>query len=154
MKGSYFGFGIPQQQVNTDARWKNTFIVLFFTLFAQRLPNYSFNDSFFQTPNLQWLVRLVSFWFHQACNAWKQRLWAQCCFVYSVTGERHLVAKNELAFSFRPTWKDHKWAGTMLMLHVDFNIKRLGIRFKNNSFQWFRVDSFFWETISLNTEHF
>ncbi len=67
---------------------------------------------------------------------------------------RHLVAKNELAFSFRPTWKDHKCACTMLMLHVDLNIKRLGIRFKNDSFQWFRVDSFFWETISLYTVHF
>ncbi len=37
---------------------------LFFTLLAQRLPNDSLNDSFFQTPplhdaNLQWLVRLV-----------------------------------------------------------------------------------------------
>ncbi len=30
-----------------------------------------------------------------------------------------------------------------LMFHVDVNMKRLGIRFKNDSFQWFRVDSFF-----------
>ncbi len=28
MKGSYFGFGSPQQQVDIHARSKNTFIVL------------------------------------------------------------------------------------------------------------------------------
>ncbi len=31
---------------------------------------------------------------------------------------------------------------------------RLVIRFKNDSFQWFRFDSFFWETITLYTLHF
>ncbi len=30
----------------------------------------------------------------------------------------------------------------------------LGIGFKNDSFQWFRVDSFFWETITLYTVRF
>ncbi len=48
MKGSYFGFGSPQQQVDKHA--KNTFIVLLFafifTLIAQGLPTDSFNDSF------------------------------------------------------------------------------------------------------------
>ncbi len=45
----------------------------------------------------------------------------------------------------------------MLMFHVNMklmfqvNMKRIGIRFKNNLFQWFRVDSFFWETITLYT---
>ncbi len=46
-------------------------------------------------------------------------LWTQCCFVYSVAGEtailqlqkRHLVAKNEFAFSFRPTSKDQQVGG-------------------------------------------
>ncbi len=56
MKGSYFGFGSPQQQVDMHARSKNTFIVLkyafIFTLLAQQLPNDSLNDSFFQTPPL------------------------------------------------------------------------------------------------------
>ncbi len=42
----------------------------------------------------------------------------------------------------------------MLIFHVDVNMKRLGISFKNDSFQWFRVDSFFWETIILYTVHF
>ncbi len=50
--------------------------------------------------------------------------------------------------------KTNNWAGNMLMFHIDVNMKRLGIRFKNDSFQWFRVDSFFWETITLYTEHF
>ncbi len=83
-------------------------------------------------------------------------------FVYSVTGEtailplqkRHLVTKNELAFSFRPRRKDQQVGGNMLMFHVDVNMKRLGIRFKNDSFQWFRVDCFFWETITLYMVHF
>ncbi len=101
------------------------------------------------------------------CSDWSD--WSieflQCCFVYNVTREtailllqkQHLVAKNELAFSFRPTWKSSfprsARATSMLMFHVDVNMKRLGIRFKNDSFQWFRVDSFFWETITLYTVH-
>ncbi len=40
------------------------------------------------------------------------------------------------------------------MFDVDVNMKRLGIRFKNDSFQWFRVDSFYWETVTLYTMHF
>ncbi len=72
MKGSYFGFGSPQKQVDMHARSKNTFIVLqyafIFTLFAQRLPNDSLKDSFFQTPplrdaNLWWLVHWSYFHF-------------------------------------------------------------------------------------------
>ncbi len=48
MKGSYFGFGSPQQQVDMHAIIYN--MHLFLPCFAQRLPNDSFNDSFFQTP--------------------------------------------------------------------------------------------------------
>ncbi len=68
MKGSYFGFGSPQQQVDMHARSKTLSLsynmYFFFTLFAQRLPNDSFNDSFFQTPpvrdaNLLWLVDFI-----------------------------------------------------------------------------------------------
>ncbi len=50
--------------------------------------------------------------------------------------------------------KTNKSAGNMLMFHFDINIERLEIHFKNDSFQWFRVNSFFWETITLNTVHF
>ncbi len=60
-------------------------------------------------------------------------------FVYCVTGETAvlpcLVTKNELAFSFRPRRKDQQVGGNMLMFHVDVNMERLGIRFKNDSFQ-------------------
>ncbi len=47
----------------------------------------------------------------------------------------HLVAKNEVAFSFRPTENTNKWAGNMPMFHVDINMKQLGICFKNDLFQ-------------------
>ncbi len=50
--------------------------------------------------------------------------------------------------------KDQQLGGQYLMFHVDVNMKRLEIRFKNDSFQWFRVDSFFWETVTLYTVHF
>ncbi len=85
MKGSYFGFGSPQQQVDMHARSQNTFIVLYYAFICE---------------------------------------------------------------------KTNMWADNMLMFHVDVNMKRLGIRFKNDSFQWFRVDSFFWETITLYMVHF
>ncbi len=68
--------------------------------------------------------------------------------------KQHLVAKNELAFSFRLTWireKTNKRTGIKLMFHVDVNMKKLGIPFINDSFQWFRVDSLFLETITLYT---
>ncbi len=42
----------------------------------------------------------------------------------------------------------------MLMFHVDVNMIFLGIRFKNDLFQCFRVESLFWETIALYTVHF
>ncbi len=42
--------------------------------------------------------------------------------------------------------KDQQVGGNMLMFDIDVNI---GIGFKNDSFQWFRVDSFFWEMITL-----
>ncbi len=37
---------------------------------------------------------------------------------------------------------------------VHVNMKLFGIRFKKNLFQWFRVDSFFWETITVYTNNF
>ncbi len=100
MKGLYFGFGSPQQQADMHARSKNTFTVhSFITLLAQRLPNDSLNDSFFQTPhlrdtNLRWLVDLSHFHFIMPVMQCliKQHLWAQCCFVYSVTGETYFTA--------------------------------------------------------------
>ncbi len=49
--GSYFGFGSPQQQADMQKTFHCQYAFIF-TLFAQRLPNDSFNDSFFQTPTL------------------------------------------------------------------------------------------------------
>ncbi len=57
--------------------------------------------------------------------------------LYLSLQKQHLVAKNELEFSFRPTQKDQQV-----------------LSFKIDLFQWFRVDYFFWETITLYTEHF
>ncbi len=81
-ESSYFGFGSPQQQVDMHARSKKHFhclkICIYFFLFCSRLPNGSFNDSFFQTPplrdsNLRWLV-----W-------WPSLLWLVFCVRMSIT---------------------------------------------------------------------
>ncbi len=67
-----------------------------------------------------WSDWSISFPFHHACNAWYSR---QCCFVYSRYRETailplqklHLVAKNEVAFSFRriyPHSADHSLFST------------------------------------------
>ncbi len=166
MKGLYFGFGSPQQQSCMQGQKTLSLsytMHTFFTLLAQRLPNDSLNDSFFQTPhlrdaNLRWLVDLSHFHFIMPVMQCliKQHLWAQCCFVYSVTGETYFTApkaapsgKEWISFFIQTNGeKTNKWAGDMLMM------KRLGIRFKNDLFQWFRVDSFLWETITSHTVHF
>ncbi len=101
-------------------------ICIYFYLFVQRLPN----NSFFQTPP-------VIGWVHL-----KQCLWAFTAPKASPSGKEWICIFI------------HKWAGNMLMFHDDINMKRLGTRFKNDSIQWFRVDSFFWETITLYTVHF
>ncbi len=139
MKGSYFGFGSPQQQVDMHARSKNTLfsiIVFICTLLAQRLPS----NSFFQTPslrdaNLLWLVSSSS----QVSPVIliKQCLWAQCCFalpgkpICVPLQKRHLVAKNEFAFSLRPKWKDQQVRGNMLMLT---SMNGLGLVLKTSRF--------------------
>ncbi len=118
MKGSYFGFGSPQQQVGMHARSKNTFIVLqyafIFTLFAQWLPSDSLNDSFLQTPplcdaNLWWLVDFIlpvmpdKAAFVRAVLLCVQRYRGKPLFLPL---QKHLVTKNDFAFSFRPMRKD------------------------------------------------
>ncbi len=60
MKGSYFGFRSPQQQVDMHAGSKNTFIVNMHLFLLYLLKDsQTLNDTFFQTPslrdaNLQW----------------------------------------------------------------------------------------------------
>ncbi len=68
MKGSHFGFGSPQQQVDMHARSKNTFIVYKMHLFLPYLLvsktirltiHFSKHPPILRDANLQWLVRLV-----------------------------------------------------------------------------------------------
>ncbi len=58
-----------------------------------------------------------------------QRYRGNCYFTLQ---KLHLVAKNVFAFSFRPKRKDQVGRRQH---------EQLGTRFKNDSFQWFRVDS-------------
>ncbi len=51
-------------------------------------------------------------------------------------------------------FKHNFTTAVMGLMATNSNMKLLGIRFKNDSFQWFRADSFFWETITLYTVHF
>ncbi len=85
----------------------------------------------FPNPSFVWCQSAVIGWFNL-----KQCLW-QCCCVTAIMGKQlvltlqklHLVANNEFAFSFRPTPKlsfPNKWAGNMLMVHVDVDMKWLG----------------------------
>ncbi len=62
---------------------------------------------------------------------------------------------REGRFKFSRVCARNKWAGiNMLMFHVDITLKQLKIRFKNDSFSWLGVNSFFWKTITLYTVHF
>ncbi len=65
-----------------------------------------------------------------------------------------MFIQTNAKIKFSQVCRRNKWAGNMLMFHVNVNMKRLGIRYKNDSFQWFRVDSLFWETITLYMVHF
>ncbi len=139
--------GVPNNKL-TCMQGQKTLVLKYafiFTLLAQRLPNDSLNDSFFQTPPFG--LRL-SDWSHfhvimpvtpdkaafvSAVLICVQRYQGNPLF--SPLQKWHLVAKNEFAFSFRTKQKTNKWAGNMLMFHVDLNMKRLGIRFKNDLFQ-------------------
>ncbi len=127
MKGSYFGFGSHRQQVHMHARSKNTSLSYNVHLFSP----YLLNDSrtihsmiHFSKPLL--CVTLICgdwsdwFYFHSISPVMpdKAAFVRAVLFVYSVTGEtailplqkRHLVTKNELAFSFRPRRKDQQYA--------------------------------------------
>ncbi len=60
---------------------------------------------------------------------WSISFKAELSVVYSVTGETAIVNAPKAA----P--RGNKWAGNMLMFHDDVKLKRLKIRFKNDSFQ-------------------
>ncbi len=99
-----------------------SYMHLFFTLFAQRLPNDSFNYSFFQTPplrdaNLWWLVDWSHFHLISPVMPDKAVFVSSAVLCTVLPGKQifllqkwHLVAKNEFAFSFRPMQKTNKWA--------------------------------------------
>ncbi len=117
MKGSYFGFGSPQQQVGMHARSKNTFIVLqyafIFTLFAQWLQAIRSTIHFYKP--LLCVTLICGDWSILSC-LWcliKQRLWGQCCFVYSVTGETAI-------FTAPKAPSDKEW----LCIFIQTNAKR------------------------------
>ncbi len=141
MKGSYFGFGSPQEQGGHACKVKKHFhfliICIYFYLTCSTTPKRFAQRLIFPNPSFAWRYSAVIGRFHL-----KQCLWAF----------RHLVAKNEFVFSFRPTWKS-SFPRSAQQVGGQY-AKQLGINFKNDSFQWFRVDSFFWETITLYTVHF
>ncbi len=96
-ESSYFGFGSPQQQVDMHARSKKHFhclkICIYFFLFCSRLPNGSFNDSFFQTPplrdaNLRWLVWWPSLLAHSSV------INTQTAMVYALAQCRNALIKH------------------------------------------------------------
>ncbi len=154
MKGSYLGFGSPNNRL-TCTQGQKTLSLSYNRHLC--LP-YLLNDS--QTINLALCVMLI-------CG--DCLISFKAVFVSSVplcvkpfpgnsyfnAPKGHLVAfysdqhENQLFPGL-----SRQLVGNMLMCHVNVNVKRLGIYLKNDSFQWFRFDSFFWETITLYTVHF
>ncbi len=63
------------------------------------------------------------------------------------------MAKNEFAFSFRPTRKDQQVGGNMLMFDVHVNMKSLGFVLKMTRFNDSKSILYF-ERLTLYTMHF
>ncbi len=142
MKGSYFDFESPQQQVDMHARSFSYKMHLFLS--------YLLNDSqtihstiHFSKPLL--CVTLL-------CSDWSISFKAEhsvtLCTVlpWKQLQKWHLVAKNEFAFSFKPT----SGRGNMLMFHDDF---KQGLVLKTTRFNDSESTLSF-ERITLYTEHF
>ncbi len=136
------------------ARSKNTFIsyAFIFTFLAQLLPNESFNEK--KCPNPSLCVTLI-------CGDWSDG--SHFHFIVPVTPDKaahplllcvQRLQRMDLHFHSDQREKTNMWAGNMLMFPAGVNMKRLKIRFNNDTFQWFRVKTFFWETITLNTVRF
>ncbi len=111
------------------------------------------NDSKLTIPNMADVSKYLERANRESINIYvycliKQCLWAQCCFVYSVTGETAIFKAPKVAPSgkkwicifiqtnakikFSHVCTRNKWAVNMLMFYVDVNMKRLGIPFKND----------------------
>ncbi len=156
-----FWFGSPQQQVDISMQSQKTLSLsnnmhsLYFYLTCTTI---HFSKSLLCMTLIcgDWSIGLI---FISSCLQFLIKLLVG---VQRYRGNRYFYApeaapsgKEWICFFIQTNAKkNNMWAIAMLMFHVDFNMKRLGIRFKNDSFQWFRVDSFFWETITLYTVHF
>ncbi len=127
-------------------------ICIYFYLICSTTPKWFAQQFIFQTPPL------CDGWFPVVIGRFhlKQCLWAFYAPKAAPSGKEWICSfiQTNTKIKFSQVCARNKWAGNMLMFHVDVNMKRLGIRFKNDSFQWFRVDSFFWETITLYMVHF
>ncbi len=116
MKGSYFGFGSPQQQVDMHARSKKT---LSFSYNMHLFLPYLLNDSQtirstmnFSKPLLRvtlicgdwsdWSILFKAVFVSAVLHCVKPLLVKQ---LFLTLQKWHLVAKHEFAFSFRPTRK-------------------------------------------------
>ncbi len=97
----------------------------------------------FPNPSFGWRQSAVIGRFHL-----QQCLWAFNAPKAAPSGKEWICTfiQTNAKIKFSQVCACNKWVGNMLMFHVDVNMKRLGIHFKNDSFKWFRVDSFFWET--------
>ncbi len=107
---------------------------LYFTLFAQQLPNNSFNDWFFQTAPLR-DVTLI-------CGYWSDFIWSGVCelsaaLCTTIIGETaiynapkavpsgkewiSIFIQTNTKIKFPRSAARNKWAGNILMFHVDVN---------------------------------
>ncbi len=76
-----------------------------------------------------------------------------CIYFYlicSTTPQRFIFPARPTRNSSFPRFAHTNWWAKWQIFHVDVNMKWFGICFKNDSFQWLRVDSFFWETINIH----
>ncbi len=157
MKGSYFGFGLQQQVMQGQKTLSLSYNMHSFLPYLHKDSQTICSTIHFSKPLLcvtlicsDWSIGLILISPDKAVFSSATLCTAPGKTVFLPLQKQHLVEDNEFAFSFRPTWKDQQVAGNMLMFHVEST----GIGFKNDSFQWFRVDSFIWETITLYMEHF
>ncbi len=130
---------------------KNTLIVLYafiFTLFAQRLPTIR-STIHFSKPLLCETLICCDWSISSPVMPDKAAFVSAVLLVYSVTGETTVftATSREWIYIFILTNTKRPTSGSG-------QHEALGIRFKNDSFQWFRVESFFRETITLYTVHF
>ncbi len=136
-----------------QARSKNTFIVfkyiLIFSFFAHDsqifFPNPSFARCLTAVIGLMIQSVVIGLLHIHLVNTGSVLL--QWC--------RMILCFREGRFKFYRVCARNKWVGiNMLMFHFEVTLKQLKIRFINDLFQWFKVDSFFWKALTLYMVHF